>query len=81
MGQVYAFTLQGPADVERKRFVLDQIVVPALRAVPGVAEVAPAGGVVREYQIDVDPLRLEEQGLTLDMLMMAVQRPAATWAR
>jgi Cu(I)/Ag(I) efflux system membrane protein CusA/SilA len=74
MGQVYAFTLQGPRDVERKRFVLDQVVVPALRAVPGVAEVAPAGGVVREYQIDVDPTRLEEQGLTLNMLMMAVQQ-------
>src|SRR5688572_10860655 len=74
MGQIYAFTLQGPRDVEKKRFVLDQIVVPALRAVPGVAEVAPAGGVVREYQIDVDPTRLEEQGITLDMLMMAVQQ-------
>ncbi len=73
MGQVYAFTLQGPKSVEQKRYVLDQIVVPALRAVPGVAEVAPAGGMVREYQIDVDPTRLEEQGLTLDMLMMAVQ--------
>lgn len=73
MGQVYAFALQGPRSVEEKRYVLDQIVVPALRAVPGVAEVAPAGGMVREYQIDVDPLRLEEQGLTLEMLMMAVQ--------
>jgi Cu(I)/Ag(I) efflux system membrane protein CusA/SilA len=57
-----------------KRFVLDQIVVPALQGVPGVAEVAPAGGVVREYQIDVDPTRIEEQGFTLDMLMMAVQK-------
>ncbi len=73
MGQVFAFTLQGPRDLESKRYLLDQIVVPALRAVPGVAEVAPAGGVVREYQIDVEPTRLEEQGLTLDMLMMAVQ--------
>ena len=73
MGQVYAFTLQGPRDLESKRYLLDQIVVPALRAVPGVAEVAPAGGVVREYQIDVEPTRLEEQGLTLDMLMMAVR--------
>ena len=73
MGQVYAFTLQGPRDLESKRYLLDQIVVPALRAVPGVAEVAPAGGVVREYQIDVEPTRLEEQGLTLEMLMMAVQ--------
>ena len=74
MGQVYAFTLQGPRDIEKKRFVLDQIVAPALRAVPGVAEVAAAGGVVREYQIDVDPTRLEEQGITIDMLMMAVQQ-------
>lgn len=74
MGQVYAFTLQGPGDLESKRYLLDQIVVPALQAVPGVAEVAPVGGVVREYQIDVDPVRIEEQGVTLDMLMMAVQQ-------
>lgn len=73
MGQVYGFTLQGPRDIESKRYVLDQIVVPALRAVPGVAEVAPAGGVVREYQIDVDPARLDAQGVTLDQLMTAVR--------
>jgi Cu(I)/Ag(I) efflux system membrane protein CusA/SilA len=73
MGQVYAFTLQGPRDTESKRYALDQIVVPALRAVPGVAEVAPAGGVVREYQIDIDPTRLEEQGITLEQLMSAVR--------
>ncbi len=74
MGQVFAFTLQGPRDLEAKRYLLDQIVVPALRAVPGVAEVAPAGGVLREYQIDVDPARLEQQGLSLDLLMQAVQQ-------
>lgn len=73
MGQVYGFTLQGPRDIESKRYVLDQIVVPALRAVPGVAEVAPAGGVVREYQIDIDPARLDAQGVTLDQLMAAVR--------
>ena len=73
MGQVYAFTLQGPRDTESKRYVLDQIIIPALRAVPGVAEVAPAGGVVREYQIDIDPARLAEQNITLDQLMGAVR--------
>lgn len=74
MGQVYAFTLQGPRDIEAKRYLLDQVVVPALRAVPGVAEVDPAGGMVREYQIDVDPERLKALGVSLDMLMMAVQQ-------
>jgi Cu(I)/Ag(I) efflux system membrane protein CusA/SilA len=74
MGQVFAFALRGPADPERKRWVLDQIVAPALQAVPGVAEVAPAGGVRREYQIDVDPRRLAAQGIALDDLEMAVAR-------
>jgi Cu(I)/Ag(I) efflux system membrane protein CusA/SilA len=73
MGQIYAFTLQGPRDIESKRYVLDQIVVPALRAVPGVAEVAPAGGVVREYQIDIHPERLAQLGLSLDELAAAVR--------
>lgn len=73
MGQVFAFTLQGQRDPEAKRYILDQVVTPALRGVPGVAEVAPVGGVVREYQIDCDPVRLQAQGLTTDMLMMAVQ--------
>lgn len=73
MGQVYAFTVQGPRDLESKRYFLDQTVVPALRAVPGVAEVAPVGGAVREYQIDINPTRLEEQGITLDQLMTAVR--------
>ncbi len=73
MGQVYAFTLQGPRNTEAKRYVLDQVVVPALRAVPGVSEVAPVGGVAREYHIDVDPNRLEELGISLDQLMMAVR--------
>nr|MBA3684199.1 efflux RND transporter permease subunit [Planctomycetota bacterium] len=73
MGQVFAFTLQGPRSLEERRRVIDQIVVPALESVGGVAEVAPAGGVVREYHIDVDPVRLEEQSLTIDALVAAIR--------
>ena len=73
MGQVFAFTLQGPRDLEYKRYVLDQTILPALRGVPGVAEVAPVGGVAREYQIDVDAERLRELGVPLDQLMAAVR--------
>jgi Cu(I)/Ag(I) efflux system membrane protein CusA/SilA len=74
MGQVFAFTLHGPRDVEASASCSIRSWCPPCKAYPGVAEVAPAGGVVREYQIDVDPARIEEQGLTLDMLMMAVQQ-------
>ncbi|WP_404424324.1 efflux RND transporter permease subunit [Nibricoccus sp. IMCC34717] len=73
MGQVFAFSLQGPRDTEARRHVLDHLVLPALRSLPGVAEVAPAGGVSREYQIDLDPQRLEAQGLSLMQVMEAVK--------
>ncbi len=73
MGQVFAFALHGKTDAEQQRRVLDQVIVPALQGVPGVAEVAAAGGVVREYQIDVDPVRLEEQALTIDTLATAIR--------
>ena len=35
----------------------------ALSSVPGVAEVAPVGGFVKEYQVDLDPVRLAAHGI------------------
>ncbi len=43
-----------------------------LQTVPGVAEVATVGGMVREYQIVVDPNRLRAFGVSLDTLRKAV---------
>lgn len=44
-----------------------------LKSVPGVAEVASVGGVVRQYQVQVDPLRLKAYGLSLRQVVQAVQ--------
>src|SRR5216110_3565256 len=38
----------------------------ALESVPGVAEVAPVGGFVRQYQIDLDPNKLAAYGIPLN---------------
>ena len=45
-----------------------------LNAVPGVAEVASVGGVVRQYQIDVDPNRLRAFRIPLSAVVDAVMR-------
>lgn len=45
----------------------------ALQAVPGVSEVASVGGLVKEYQVVVDPVKLAAHGLTVRDLMMAVR--------
>ncbi len=44
-----------------------------LKAVPGVAEVAPVGGFGKQYQVNVDPNRLQAFGLPISRVAEAVQ--------
>ncbi len=82
LGQVFWYTLEGrdhqgnPAggwDPEELRSVQDWYVRYALQSAAGVAEVASVGGYVKEYQIDVDPAALREQGITLSDVFTAVR--------
>ena len=45
----------------------------ALKAVPGVAEVATFGGFSKEYQVNVDPNRLQAYGLPISKVVDAVR--------
>ena len=44
-----------------------------LKAVPGVAEVAPVGGFGKQYQVQVDPNRLQAYGLGINRVVEAVR--------
>jgi copper/silver efflux system protein len=44
-----------------------------LKAVPGVAEVAPIGGFGKQYQVNVDPNRLQAYGLPISRVVEAVR--------
>ena len=44
-----------------------------LKSVPGVAEVAPIGGFTRQYQVNVDPNRLQAYGITIGRVVDAVR--------
>ena len=45
-----------------------------LESVPGVAEVASIGGFEKEYQVKVDPYKLEDYGLSLNHVARAIRR-------
>ncbi len=45
-----------------------------LTSVDGVAEVASIGGFVRQYQVEVDPVRLRAYGIPIDQVKTAIQR-------
>ncbi|MCU0594728.1 MAG: efflux RND transporter permease subunit, partial [Desulfobacterota bacterium] len=44
-----------------------------LKSVPGVAEVAPIGGFQRQYQVNLDPNRLQAYGISIKRVVEAVQ--------
>ncbi|KAF0217126.1 MAG: Cu(I)/Ag(I) efflux system membrane protein [Geobacteraceae bacterium] len=75
VGHVYWYTIEGKGyDLEQLRTLQDWFVRYQLNTVPGVAEVASIGGFVREYQIDLDPMKLFSYKVTTGQVMEAVQR-------
>ncbi|MEE8105518.1 MAG: efflux RND transporter permease subunit [Planctomycetota bacterium] len=72
LGQVFWYTVEGPYDLATLRSVQDWVVRYELQTVSGVAEVASAGGMVREYQVDVDPNRLRHYGVGLMSVSRAI---------
>ncbi|MGE4222294.1 MAG: efflux RND transporter permease subunit [Vicinamibacterales bacterium] len=74
ISEFYRFVLEGPEydDMALREFQ-DWIVVPHLSQVPGVAEVVVFGGLVKQYQIEVDPFALEKYRLTIADVARAVE--------
>src|SRR5438270_2393120 len=74
VGQVFWYTVDGPYDPGTLRSLQDWFIRYQLNSVPGVAEVASIGGFVRQYQIDVDPMKLRAFNVPMRMVFEAVQR-------
>jgi len=73
LGEMYMFTVDGPQSLAERREVLDWIVRPALRAVPGVADVNALGGRATSYEVVPDAARLAAAGVTLDALRQTLE--------
>ena len=75
VGHVFWYTVESPSHSLRDlRALQDWFIRYQLNAVPGVAEVASVGGVVRQYQIDVDPNRLRAYRVPISAVVDAVMR-------
>jgi len=75
MGEIYQYFLESDSlDLMELRTVQDWIVKPQLRTVPGVTEVNSFGGLVKQYQVLVDPQKLLSYGLSLQDVFEAVEK-------
>ena len=73
IGELYRYTLEGEGyDDLRLRELQDWVIFPRLIQVSGVADVVPFGGLVKQYQIEVNPLALEKYNLSIGRIAQAV---------
>ena len=76
VGWIYSYALIDPSeqhDISELRSLQDWFLKFELQTVPGVAEVATVGGMVRQYQVVVDPEKLRSFNLPLSRVKQAIQ--------
>jgi cobalt-zinc-cadmium resistance protein CzcA len=73
LGEMFMFTVEGDLSLAQRRTLLDWVIRPALRTVPGVADVNSLGGFVRSFEIVPDPVRMTARGIDPLMLAAAVE--------
>jgi cobalt-zinc-cadmium resistance protein CzcA len=73
IGELYKYTLEGNGyDSRQLREIEDWVIEPRLLAVPGVTDITPFGGVIKQYQIEVDPVALTRYNLAIRDIAQAV---------
>ncbi|HSL70051.1 MAG TPA: efflux RND transporter permease subunit, partial [Longimicrobiales bacterium] len=73
MGEIMMIGLTGPQSPTELRTVADWTIRRRLLAVPGVAQVIPIGGEVKQYQVLADPARMLATGVTLHEVVNAAR--------
>ena len=74
LGEMYMFTLEADAlSLAERRSLLDWVIRPALRTVPGVADVNALGGVVRAYEVIPNLAAMASGGVTVTQLKQAIE--------
>ncbi len=75
VGWVYMYALTDPTgkhDISQLRSIQDWFLRYELQSVDGVSEVASVGGMVKQYQVQVDPDRLRGYNIPLDLIQRAL---------
>ncbi|MEI8648514.1 CusA/CzcA family heavy metal efflux RND transporter [Paraglaciecola sp. Hal342] len=76
VGWVYIYTLKdesGQHDLSELRSLQDWYLKFELQTVPGISEVAAIGGMVKQYQVVVDPNKLRAYNIPLSLIQTAIQ--------
>lgn len=74
LGEMFMFTVEGDGiSLEQRRTILDWTIRPALRTLPGVADVNSLGGMARSFEVVPDHNALASHGISFAALQEAIQ--------
>lgn len=74
LGEIMRYRIDAPGwDLTSVKTLQDWELYKSLKTVPGIADITAFGGRVKQYQIMPDPARLQQYGVSLAQLMLAVE--------
>lgn len=74
LGEMFMFAIEGgDLSLMERRELLDWVIRPALRTVPGVADVNALGGLVRSFEVVPNNTRMAARNITIDQLTAALE--------
>ena len=74
LGEIYNVVVEGTGSLMERRETLDFLVRPQLRTVPGLSEVNAFGGLQKQFQVVVDPQKLQARGVHLRDVSEALEK-------
>lgn len=74
LGEMFMFTIEGDLSLAEKRSLLEWVIRPQLRTLPGVADVNSLGGYVRVFEVVPDQTAMAARGLSLSDLQQVLER-------
>lgn len=73
-GEVFRYIIESNQHSLRELTDLQNwVIIPRIKEVSGVADVSNFGGITTQYQVEIDPLKLEQYHLSLDNVIEAIE--------
>jgi cobalt-zinc-cadmium resistance protein CzcA len=73
IGELFRYVVEGKGynDIQLREFQ-DWIIEPRFRQVPGIADVTPFGGLVKQYQIELNPAAIDKYNLSIGQIAQSI---------
>ncbi|MGC4021197.1 MAG: CusA/CzcA family heavy metal efflux RND transporter [Cyclobacteriaceae bacterium] len=73
IGEIYRYIIvSNRHDIRRLKDLQDWVIIPRIKQVQGIADVTNFGGITTQYQVEIDPRKLEQYRTTLSEVKTAI---------